>query len=70
MVKEINQSYDTSLLQLLLGIKLDKWEKPGLLNCPHQCIYTPKSQYCITILNENFDILIYRYVSHITKKKV
>ena len=36
-----------SLLELLLGRKLDKWEKPGLLNCPHQCIDTPKSQYCI-----------------------
>ena len=52
---------------LLLGIKLDKLEKPGLLNCPHQCIDTPKTQYCITILNENIDISIYRYVSHITR---
>ena len=36
VVKEINQlCMHTSLLQLLLGIKLDKLEKPGLLNCPH-----------------------------------
>ena len=26
-----------------LGIKLDKLEKPCLLNCPFQCIDTPKS---------------------------
>ena len=37
----------------------------GLLNCPLQCINTPKivSQ---SILNQNIDILIYRYISHIT----
>ena len=31
--------------------------------------YTQK-QYCITILNENFDISIYRYVLHITNTNV
>ena len=67
MVKDINQTYaHTACSQLLLGIKLDKWEKPSLLNCPHQCIDIPKSQYCIMILNEKFDISIYQYVSHFT----
>ena len=31
-------------------------EKPCLLNCPFQCIDTPKSHYCIMVLNENIDI--------------
>ena len=31
MVKDINQTYaHTACSQLLLGIKLDKWEKPSL----------------------------------------
>ena len=41
-------------------------EKLCLLNCPHQCNDTPKSQYCITILKKNIDISIYCNISHIT----
>ena len=61
MVKVINQC--TLACYNCFG----KLGKPCLLNCPLQCIDTPKSQYCITILNENIDILIYRRVSHITR---
>ena len=59
MVKKSIKRIHTSLLQLLSVTKLDKWEKPCLLNCPHQGIDTHKSQYRITILNENFDVPIY-----------
>ena len=32
--------------------KIRQIRKSGLLNCPLQCIDTPKSQYCIMIVNE------------------
>ena len=62
MIKEINQNY--MHYHVLIGIKLGKLEKSGLLNWPHSSVLIhPKpnivSWYWMKILT--------RYVSHITK---
>ena len=44
-IGKMNLHYGHKLFQLLLVIKLGKFDKPGILNCTHN------SQYCITIIS-------------------